>query len=101
MRAKINEEYNRTNQHEKKKRILPIIRAYLTALLLLTPSAEYATQASIASPQQEVTGLEYQEDKLSPEDPERVESLNSYEIIFKHGIRETLKHLNAIDQIPM
>jgi len=101
MRAKINEEYNRTNQHEKKKRILPIIRAYLTALLLMSPSAEYTTQASIASPQQEVVGIEYQENNTSAEDGESTESLSAYEIIFKHGIRETLKHLNAIDQIPM
>ncbi|HMS91685.1 MAG TPA: hypothetical protein PKC87_05670 [Candidatus Absconditabacterales bacterium] len=101
MRSKINEDHNRANQYEEKNRILPIIRAYLTAVLLMNPSAEYTTQANIASSQQEVTSLEYQEDKVSPGDPESVESVISYEIIFKHGIRETLKHLNAIQQIPM
>lgn len=101
MRSEISKDHHVPNTHEKKNRIMPIIRGYLTALLLISPSAQVKTAASTSSPQQEIVGREYQENDTSAEDGESTESLTSYEIIFKDGIRKSLKDLNAIHQIPV
>lgn len=101
MRSEISEDNNSPNTHEKKNRIVPLIRACLTALLLMNPSTQLKTEANTSSPQQEVAGTDYQEDTSYTEDTESVESVTSYEIIFKDGIRKALKDLNTINQIPV
>jgi hypothetical protein len=68
---------------------------------MMSPSAQVKTVASIPSPQQEVASYYSQEVNSSTEDVESIEAIGSYEIIFKEGIRKSLKGLNTINQIPV
>lgn len=97
MRAGNNKEERMPHKHEKKNTILPIIRTYLTALLLITPSVQLKSEEGV-KPQQEEAIWIYED---SDSKAESMEVMTSYEIIFKDGIRKALKNLNAIHQIPV
>lgn len=95
MRLWINEDCGGSETYDRKNSILPIIRAYLIAILLITPSMQLKSEGALKQ-QQEAIWV-YQDDDTSEE---AVESMTSYEVIFKDGIRKALTGVNKISQIP-
>lgn len=84
-------------KQEKKSIVLPKLHTYILAALLMTPSLQIKSEDWSIS-QQQNTIESYQDKEPSAEN---LESMISYETIFKDGIREALKWLNNIHQIPV
>jgi hypothetical protein len=84
-------------KQEKKSIVLPKLHTYILAVLLMTPSLQIKSEDWGIS-QQQNTIESYQDKELSTES---LETMVSYEDIFKDGIRRALHGVNDIHQIPV
>ena len=96
MMVRNSEHNNSWEKQEKKNNISTHIPTYLLAALLLVPVTQTKSEDGAIIQQQNLT--EVYEHQPSIENPE---SMMSYESIFKDGIKEALKWLNHIHQIPV
>lgn len=90
-----NKEYCFGEGQQKTKKILPNIRAYILTALLLVPSLEI--QADNILSQKESQSSKY----IKQSSKEKIVPYFTYEAIFKEGIKEALKGINNISQIPV
>jgi hypothetical protein len=89
-------DYRDEDNHEKKNRILPMMRTYLLAALLLVPSLP--TQSEDIIDRQQGISVWIGDEK----DPtkESVEVGVSYEVILKNGIKKALNWMDTLSDIP-
>ncbi len=97
MNSWINTNDSSPQHQEKKHTLLSTIRTYIAALLLMTPSMNVQSE-DISKLWQEKFVSSYHENNSSEK---KVESMVSYKVIFKDGVRKTLKWLNSISKIPV
>ena len=82
---------------EKKSIILPNIRSYIAALLMLTPSLQAKSSDPITTEQEKYIWIYQKNDPME----KNKESMSSYEMMFKDGIQKTINTIGAINQIPI
>ena len=90
---------NRENKEQYKKPVKSKkadISSYIAALLMLVPSV--SVQSEDMSTQQRNTSTDRYEERY---DARETVEIMAHEVLFKNGVRKTLKGLNSISQIPV
>ncbi|MFA7298785.1 MAG: hypothetical protein WC010_04030 [Candidatus Absconditabacterales bacterium] len=85
------------DNHKKKDTILPTIRTYLAAVLLVGPSFQIQSE-DIKNNQKDIPVGIYEDRN---ESTESTENMARYEAIFKDGIRKAINPIQTLNQIPL